>query len=330
MKNLILVLLIGTSAFAQDGVINFKGDIRHAAADSVIVTSKSGRWRKAMALDANGHFAGKIQQGANDFTLRVGDQKMQLWLENEYDLTIAADAENILETLHFEGVGAKENDFMVGMERDKSKLISKYKAAFTDEELQKDVDAMVDAWVSFLKSRPLTDMMVTKLKFKIDYIDRKNLPKEIAKGIYKSRMVNTKSPDFNFENFKGGTSKLSQFTGKYVYIDVWATWCGPCKMEIPFLQEVEQVNKGKNIVFISLSVDKAKDHDKWKEMVAKDGLGGVQLMADKDWESDFIKAYGIHSIPRFILIDPKGMVIDADAKRPSNPELQLELNKLLK
>jgi len=330
MKKLLLALLIYTGAMAQDNLINFKGNITNTTADSVVVTSKSGRWHRAMALNAKGHFEGKIQQGANVFTLSVGDVKTQIWLENEFDLTISADAKNFVQTLHFEGAGAKENDFIVGMERDKHKLVEKYKAAFTDEELQKDVNIMVDAWVAVLKSKPQTDMMAMNLTFKIDYIDRKNLPKEISKEIYKQRLVNTKSPDFNFENFKGGTTKLSQFKGKYVYVDVWATWCGPCKMEIPFLQEVEEANRDKNIVFISISVDKAKDQDKWKEMVAKDDLGGVQLMADKDWQSDFIKAYGIHSIPRFILIDTKGNVVDADAKRPSNPELQRQLNKLLK
>jgi len=330
MIKLLLALLMYTGAMAQDNLINFKGTIVNATADSVIVTSKSGRWHKAMALDANGYFGGKIQQGANTFTLSVGNAKAMIWLENEFDLTISADAKNFVQTLHFEGAGAKENDFVVGMERDKHKLIEKYKASFTDEELQKDIDTMVNAWVAVLKSKPLTNMMAANLSFKIDYIDRKNLPKEIAKEIYKHRLVNTKSPDFNFENFKGGTTKLSQLKGKYVYIDVWATWCGPCRQEIPFLQDVEEKFKDKNIVFVSLSIDKAKDHDKWKELVVKESLGGTQLIADKDWESDFIKAYGIHSIPRFIFIDPNGIVVDADAVRPSNPELQRMFNKLLK
>ena len=58
-------------------------------------------------------------------------------------------------------------------------------------------------------------------------------------------------------------------------------------------------------------------------------LGRAQLFADKNWMSDFIKAFNINSIPRFILIDPKGVVVDADAKRPSDPRLQEQLNKLL-
>ena len=59
-------------------------------------------------------------------------------------------------------------------------------------------------------------------------------------------------------------------------------------------------------------------------------MGGIQLYADKNWESDFLKAFGISSIPRFILIDPNGIVVDADAARPSSPKLKEQLDKLLK
>ena len=70
--------------------------------------------------------------------------------------------------------------------------------------------------------------------------------------------------------------------------------------------------------------------EKWKTFVTEKALGGIQLFADKNWNSDFIKAFGINSIPRFILIDPNGVVVDADAKRPSNPKLIEQLDGLLK
>jgi len=57
-------------------------------------------------------------------------------------------------------------------------------------------------------------------------------------------------------------------------------------------------------------------------MVKKDQLGGIQLFADKDFRSDFIQAYNINSIPRFILVDPKGNIVDANAKRPSDPQIK--------
>ncbi|AXG71994.1 thiol-disulfide oxidoreductase ResA [Kordia sp. SMS9] len=129
------------------------------------------------------------------------------------------------------------------------------------------------------------------------------------------------SPTFDYENHKGGTTSLADLQGKYVYIDVWATWCGPCIAEIPSLKKVEKDYHNKNINFVSISIDALKDHDKWKKMVTDKELGGVQLMADKAWQSQFVTDYVIDGIPRFILIDPNGKIVNADAPRPSDKKL---------
>jgi thiol-disulfide isomerase/thioredoxin len=129
------------------------------------------------------------------------------------------------------------------------------------------------------------------------------------------------SPKFNYENHKGGKTSLESLKGKYVYIDVWATWCGPCIKEIPSLQKVEEQYKGKNIAFVSLSVDAEKDHDKWRTFVTEKKLGGIQLLADKEFNSEFIQVYGIMAIPRFILIDPNGNIVNSQAPKPSETTL---------
>lgn len=131
------------------------------------------------------------------------------------------------------------------------------------------------------------------------------------------------SPVFsNYENHKGGTTSLSDLKGKYVYLDIWATWCAPCKAEIPFLKEIEKEYHNKNIEFVSISVDKKEAYDTWKNMVTSENLGGIQLYADNNFESDFIMEYGINAIPRFILVDPDGNIVDANTLRPSNPKLK--------
>jgi thiol-disulfide isomerase/thioredoxin len=147
---------------------------------------------------------------------------------------------------------------------------------------------------------------------------------------YKNMTSNALSPDFTYTDVNGKTVSLKELRGKYVYIDVWATWCTPCKAEIPFLTKLEEDYHGKNIYFISLSVDKMKDKPKWESYVKEHNLLGIQLIADKDFSSEFIKKFNINSIPRFILIDPQGRIISGDAKRPSNPELRKELDALLK
>ena len=77
------------------------------------------------------------------------------------------------------------------------------------------------------------------------------------------------------------------------------------------------------------SIDEKKDYQKWKEFISAKKLGGIQLIADKDWNSDFILQYEVRGIPRFILIDPNGNIVSSDAPRPSNPKLQDKLDLLL-
>ena len=114
-----------------------------------------------------------------------------------------------------------------------------------------------------------------------------------------------------------------------VLVDFFATWCGPCRAEIPHLKNLEKEMHGKNIEFVSISMDPAKDKERWKKFVTEKELGGVQLMADKDWNSQFVLDYTIQSIPRFILIDPNGKIVNADAPRPSSKEIKELLKGLL-
>ncbi|WP_053972146.1 TlpA disulfide reductase family protein [Mangrovimonas sp. ST2L15] len=156
--------------------------------------------------------------------------------------------------------------------------------------------------------------------------------KEITNSYHELRKVakGNPSPKFlDYENFKGGTSSLEDFKGKYIYIDVWATWCGPCKAEIPHLKRVEEKYHDKDIEFISISIDRKQDRDKWKKMVKDENLEGVQLMADNDFKSQFVQDYYIKGIPRFILLDPESNIIMANAPRPSNSELEKILEQLL-
>lgn len=137
------------------------------------------------------------------------------------------------------------------------------------------------------------------------------------------------SPKFIYENYIGGMTGLEDLAGKIVYIDVWATWCGPCLREIPALKSLENDYYNKNIAFVSLSIDEKKDYQKWRTMIADKELTGIQLMADNNWNSSFITSYGIKGIPRFILIDTVGNIINSDAPRPSNPEIRKILDELL-
>ncbi len=136
--------------------------------------------------------------------------------------------------------------------------------------------------------------------------------------------VGAPSPDFNATDVDGKAYTLADFKGKYVYIDIWATWCGPCKREIPYLVELEESFHGKDIHFVSLSCD--SNTKAWEERV-KDGMKGIQLLLDS--QSTFMKDYMIAGIPRFILLDKEGKIISTDMTRPSDPKTAEKLSELL-
>ncbi len=133
-----------------------------------------------------------------------------------------------------------------------------------------------------------------------------------------------RSPGFRAPDVDGKEHTLADFRGKYVYIDMWATWCGPCKREMPYLKALEEEFKDAEIVFVGLSVD--KDKAAWENMVRKGELTGVQLYLGTG--SSFQEAYRVEGIPRFILLDKNGVIISNDMSRPSAKETAQTLRNL--
>ena len=136
------------------------------------------------------------------------------------------------------------------------------------------------------------------------------------------------SPSFNYPDSSGKNISLESLKGKLVYVDVWATWCGPCKAQIPFLKQLEEKYREEDIAFVSLSIDQLKNISKWKDMIVDKELEGIQIIADKAWRSKFVTDYVIEGIPRFILIDKDGNLMDPMAPRPAvYKEGEMQLNE---
>ncbi|MDG1690526.1 MAG: TlpA disulfide reductase family protein [Flavobacteriales bacterium] len=147
------------------------------------------------------------------------------------------------------------------------------------------------------------DKGINRIKEKYDRI------KTLKKG--------SPSPLFNYPDSSGKNISLESLKGKLVYVDVWATWCGPCKAQIPFLKQLEEKYREEDIAFVSLSIDQLKNISKWKDMIVDKELEGIQIIADKAWRSKFVTDYVIEGIPRFILIDKYGDLMDPMAPRPA-------------
>jgi len=122
--------------------------------------------------------------------------------------------------------------------------------------------------------------------------------------------------DFVGKDLEGNTVNSTDFRGKYLYVDVWATWCGPCIYEIPFLKQLEADYHDRNIVFLSYSID--EDKDAWLKYVPEKELGGVQIIGENAWQSQLCKDYKIRGVPTFMFFDPEGKIVSSKMTRPSN------------
>ena len=138
----------------------------------------------------------------------------------------------------------------------------------------------------------------------------------------------TKAFDITLTDESGKTCQLSDLTkGKFTYIDVWATWCGPCKQEIPYLAKlVEKYKDNPKVQFISISID--ENVDAWKRMINRDKPAWPQYNIHGDVAKTFSQQWGISGIPRFIMIDKDGNIFNADASRPSEAATAETIDKL--
>lgn len=152
--------------------------------------------------------------------------------------------------------------------------------------------------------------------------------KAVGESLF-STISNVPGYNFTYPDINGKEVSFSDFKGKVVVVDVWATWCGPCKSELPYLKKLEEEMEGTDVVFIALSVDKAKDTEKWKTFVRENEMKGIQLHASEGFNSQIMKEYKINGIPRFMVFDRKGNIVSVDAPRPSSPALKQMLMKTL-
>ncbi len=145
----------------------------------------------------------------------------------------------------------------------------------------------------------------------------------------KNTQTGMKCPDAAFKDAEGKTHHLSDFFGKVLYIDLWATWCGPCCMEIPYMEKmVEHYKNNDKIQFISISVD--RDRDAWLKKIKKDNPAWPQFNADQEEYVTIAKQWGVSGIPRFIIINADGTINNANAFRPSSDDFIKDIDAILK
>ncbi len=137
------------------------------------------------------------------------------------------------------------------------------------------------------------------------------------------------SMDIIGKNIKGLDAKLSDYYGKVIYLDFWATWCGPCIKELPYSVLLQKKYKTeKNLVFVYVSVDK-NNNDWRKYLLNHSEIKGIHINIDEEEYSKIQDFYMISGIPRYLIIGKDGKILDGNAERPSSSKVEEQLKNIL-
>jgi thiol-disulfide isomerase/thioredoxin len=340
IKKISLLLLLTSVFFScaqkqPKEFISLQGKIENNKDSLLTIISRNGIV-KSITIKEDGSFKDTLKvDNGGIYTIQTSSaNRAPIYLKNGYDLTVKASGEDLFKTFELEGNGSDNSKFILS-QLAFSQTIGNPSLFFELEEeaFHKKIDALEMKFDSILSSYNNLDSSLVSMAnsqneqmvnyFRQNYATKKLMTKGASSPVFK-----------NYIDYKGGKKSLTSFKGKYVYIDLWATWCGPCIMQIPFLKTLEKEYHNKNIEFVSISSDEARRsggsweaaEKKWRDFVKERNLTGVQLWAGQD--ISFQQAYQVTGIPRFILIDKEGNIVDANAPRPSDPALKELLNSL--
>ncbi|TCC98464.1 TlpA family protein disulfide reductase [Pedobacter hiemivivus] len=124
-------------------------------------------------------------------------------------------------------------------------------------------------------------------------------------------------PSFELTSITGEKVTLKEFKGKVIYLDFWASWCGPCRLEMKYAPQLHEKLKDNNVVFLFVSID--DDEAKWKKAIAEDKIEGIHLLSKGGFKSTVCQLFNFSGVPRYMIIGKDGKLLDNNAPRPSNP-----------
>lgn len=244
------------------------------------------------------------QQAALKQTLAVADKKLearqQLWLDEQKKKP------------HYDTIGLAQYRYEMKGLKDERKA---QEIAFirSHSDYMVSVDALKDAVGYLPDDIRIYDKLFNGLAKKVRASKDGVALKRTIDGFMMVR-IGVAAPLFTSSDTSGNALNLKDLRGKYVLLDFWASWCGPCREENPNVVKAYEQFKDKGFTVLGISLDKSDKRDAWVKAIKEDGLVWDQVSDLKFWNSPVAQLYSIRSIPQNFLLDPQGKIVAANLR----------------
>jgi len=324
------------STTITNGLFEFKGTVVDPIKATILLNyNGSGMRGKSVGMLAIYLEAGTINISSADSLkaakvsgskINVDNEKLKLALKSSDDKMAAFMAEyNALSpekqkdeavraplTIRYEAIGKEKEEALLN-------FVKANPGSYISLEAIKTLGGSIP---DYTKVAPLYNMLAADVK-------ATTAGKDYAASLEKMKatMIGAIAPEFTQNDVNGNPVKLSDFRGKYLLVDFWASWCGPCRQENPNVVKAYNEYKDKGFTILGVSLDDQNGKQKWLDAIQKDGLTWTQVSDLKYWNNEVSTLYGIRSIPQNVLIDPSGKII---AKNLRGKALLDKLEEILK
>ncbi|ANI88657.1 hypothetical protein A9P82_04765 [Arachidicoccus ginsenosidimutans] len=305
------------SATVSNGEYVFKGKIDEPEIGQILFSTPNGSSNGAIFYLESGNIQIDYPQGAEYPALSGTPLNNDL---QQYNEMLYAFLDSVNATRDGERKYSWwDKEIMPGKIKVIQKFIAKHPASLVSLE-------QLDQYAIGNKTPDILDSLYNNLSDEL-----KSSPKgiELASRIKGMRSTNIgdSAPVFTLPDTNGHNVSLADFKGKYVLVDFWATWCGPCMAEMPNVKSAYNEYKNKGFEIIGVSLDRPDSKAKWKEVIQRDHLDWKQVSDLNWWNSKAALSYNVNSVPANFLIDPNGKII---AKNLRGEALQDKLKEIFK